>query len=141
MARDASSVLSKWQRNLSAASESYKQGIQGTNVNPMAVAASRLDLYRQKTAEAVDSGRMAQRLNATPVEYWRSQALSIGAANLARGAQKGAQKMGAFINRAVPFWDQLSKQIQGMPKGSREAAIARQQAAMDAMKQFSGRNW
>jgi hypothetical protein len=141
MAKDAGAVTAKWLRGTTNAGESYKAGIQAVTEAPTQAAARRLDLYRQRTAEAVDSGRMAAALQSVSLESWKSAAINTGAGRLASGAQKGQARYASFAQKFAPVWSQISQQVQSMPKGTREAAAARVMAAADAMKAAAGKSW
>lgn len=117
------------------AATKYKQGVQNYNGNPMAEAAKPESqaLYLQNTADAVNSGRMAARLNGADPNSWKQNALNIGAQNLANGAKKGAPKYQKMADKLANVWSQQRAAVQAMPKGGRGNAKARAAAALDIM--------
>jgi hypothetical protein len=124
------------------AAAKYKQGVQNYQGNPMAEAAKPESqaLYLQNTSDAVNSGRMAARLNATDPNSWKQNALNIGAANLANGAKKGAPKYQKMADKLSSVWAQQRSAVQGMPKGGRGNAKARANAALDIMMDAFGKS-
>jgi len=124
------------------ASANYTQGIQNCNVNPMALAATpeAQQRYATGTANAVSSGRMAAKLNATPVTAWKNGAATKGAQNLATGARNASAKTQAAFNSLAGSWQAMrdaANAIQG-PKGV-QTGIAKVAAALQAQAQALGR--
>lgn len=94
--------LQKWQTRLAAAGPAYTAGTAAVTASPMAAAAAKGDAMLAGVTAAVTSGRWAAKLNAVPISTWKSQC-AIGASKLSAGAQKGAVKMAAAIQKAGPI--------------------------------------
>lgn len=142
--KTAAQMVANWQKGMQnpATVQKYKDGINGTQVNPMALAASATaqQKYLNNTSSAVSSGRMAAKLNSVPMEFWKSQAVNIGANNLTMGANKGLSKATAFFNRFAAVYQQASDAAKAIPNDGSEAAIsARVLAAIRVMKQAAGK--
>jgi hypothetical protein len=122
-------------------SASYKSGIQNTAVNPMQLAASQeaQDKYAAATAEAVRSGRMREKLNAVPKEYWQSQSMGVGASNLANGGKKGQAKQLAWFRRAVSIYPQMRAAARAITGTGHAAAAAKSSAALRVLMEATGR--
>lgn len=122
-------------------STNYRNGINNTTVNPMALAAApdAQQRYVQNTAAAVASGRMAQKLNAANVADWKNNASTIGAQRLTSGAQKGKQKATAAFNRLYPIWQQMRAAADSLPKGGLANAQARANAALEVLMKGVGK--
>lgn len=76
--------------------QNYKDGINATSKNPMALAAQNINGYLQGVQEAVSSGRMVAALNNTPVSLWKNNSINVGSTRLAAGAKRGKQGAGVL---------------------------------------------
>lgn len=143
MAKTPQQMADNWNsamRNPQTAAK-YKAGIQGTTVNPMQQAASpqAQALYLAKVTDAVQSGRMAAKLNAVPMSTWQNNAANIGSQNLTSGAAKGQAKVQNHFQRWAPIYAQASAAAQAVPKdGSINSAIARVTAAIQVLMAAKG---
>lgn len=144
MAKTAAQMATNWQNAMTnpQTAAKYKAGIQATTVNPMQKAASpeAQQLYLMKTQQAVQSGKMANRLNATPMTTWQNNAANIGSTQLSVGAQKGQAKVVAHFQKWQPIYQQASQAAAAIPKdGTVGTAMAKVQAAMQVMMAAAGR--
>lgn len=98
MAKTAAEIAQNWQQGMAAKGAKYSQGIQNTTVNPMQLAAAQADTAVANFAAARD--RMVANLNATPVAFWKSQAVA-SQAKWQQGATKGLPKYTAKIAKLV----------------------------------------
>lgn len=124
------------------AAQNYKAGVQGFSGNPMALAASPTAQarYLNSVTAAVQSGRMAAKLNAVPASYWQSQSLASGAMNLAAGARKGSAKQLAAAQRLQAIQQQASDAAAAIPSdGTAATAIAKFSAALQIMMSAKGK--
>jgi hypothetical protein len=107
MAKSVQEIATKWQQRMAAAGPAYAAGVQGTNKNPMQLAAAQASKAAANYQNAVGSGQWAAKLNATPIGYWKSQA-AAAQSRLGAGAQKGAAKYTAAITALQPVWQQMA---------------------------------
>jgi hypothetical protein len=138
---DPSKVAQKWQSAMGSpqTQQAYKDGVAAVQVSPTQQAAQQLDRYLQGTSDAVNSGRMAARLNAVTLQQWQQQAQTIGAQRLSTGAQKGAAKYQAFTQKWAPVWQQQRAAAAALPKGGIANALARVQAVIMIAKQAANK--
>lgn len=120
--------------------QNYKDGIAAVTQSPMAAAAQpdAQARYAQNTQAAVTSGKMAQRLNAVPLQLWKDNASQVGASRLSTGAQKAASKVQAHFQKWAPIYQQASDVVKSMPKGGIANAQARVAAALQVMMGAAG---
>lgn len=143
-APNAQTMATNWKNGMSnpATTQKYKDGINNTTVNPMALAASPAaqQRYANATALAVSSGRMANKLNSIDVNYWKTQSVNIGANQLSVGATKGLPKYSQFAQKFAPVFAQASQAAKAIPNDGSDAAIsARVLAAIHVLKQAAGK--
>lgn len=112
MAKAVSDIVAKWQQRMAAAGPAYTAGVQGTTKNPMQLAAAQADKAAANYAASLASGQWANKLNSTPVSYWKSQA-AAAASRLASGAAKGAAKYTQAITQLQPVWQQMKAASDG----------------------------
>lgn len=137
---DPARMAAKWKAGMAGAAQAYKDGINATNVNPMALAASpdAMQAYLNGVQRSVTSGRRAAALNAADAGYWKSQSINFGASALAMAGQKAFQKYSNAAQRIAPILNAASAAVAGMPKGGLANATARSNAALAAMMQAAG---
>lgn len=140
--KTAAQMASNWTQAMGnpKTAQNYKDGINGCAVNPMALAATpeAQALYAQNTALAVSSGKMANRLNQTPVQTWKDNAVNVGAQRFQSGATKASAKVQKFFTTWAPIYAQASQAAKALPKGGIANAMARVQAAIGVMMQAAG---
>lgn len=143
MAKTAAQMASAWTTAMGSANtqQKYKDGINGTTVNPMQLAAApdAQARYAANTAEAAASGRMAAKLMSVPVQLWKDNATGVGAQRFASGAQKAASKVQRHFQQWAPIYQQASDAAKSLPKGGVSNALARVQAAITVMMQAAGK--
>lgn len=132
-------VAAKWSQNTSAAQQSYKDGVNAVQVAPTQVAAQHLDRYINGVNAAVSSGKMAAKLNAVTLDQWKTAAVNKGAPRIALGVQNAVGKFTTFMDKWLPYQEQLKAKIASMPKGGVAEAQARSAAAIAWNAAFSKR--
>lgn len=123
MAKTAAEIAAAWQAGMAGKGANYARGINGTQVNPMALAAAQADTAVANYAAAKD--RMVNNLNATPVAFWKSQAAAAQAkwaSGAAKGLPKYTAKMQKLVNGVYPGMKAASMAAGG--KGGAAAAAA-----------------
>lgn len=128
-------VAQRWAQNLGRATAKIQAKVNAVKVAPTAVAAQRLDKYLAKTQEAVTSGRMAQALNGSSLQYWQQQMLGKGMQRLSGGATAAVPKMTQFLTGWLPEMESLKARIASMPKNTIEDSVAR---AAEAIRNNAG---
>jgi hypothetical protein len=118
--KTAAQIAQAWQQGMTAKAANYSAGIQACQVNPMQLAASKVDAAVASYAAAAP--RMAANLNATPVGFWKSQSVAAQA-KFAAGAAKGMTKYTAAITKMT------GGVYQGMKAASQAAGGGAQGAA------------
>jgi len=108
MAKSVQDIAGKWQQRMAQAGPAYSAGVNGTTKNPMQLAAAQLPKALANYTNAIQSGQMAEKLNSTPVAYWKSQS-SAAAPKLGQGAMKGQAKYIAAITRLQPVWANMKQ--------------------------------
>lgn len=142
--KTAAEAAANWNTGMSGgtAAAKYKAGIQGYTGNPMADAATpeALQRYQDGVAQSIASGRRQASLQNADPNVWRNNAMQYGAANLARGAQKGAPKYAAKAQKLAGVWQQQRDAVNGMPKGGLANAQARANRALEIMMGAFGKS-
>lgn len=132
-----------WQQAMSApaTAQKYSAGIDRVTQSPMeqAASAAAMQLYLQRVQDAVTSGRRERALRNADFNVWKTQAKGVGAAGLARGAQKGQGKVQAHFQKWAPIYQQASDAAQSLPKGGFAAAQARWSASTQVLMSAAGR--
>lgn len=133
----------KWLAALSgsAARQNYVDGINGTTVNPMQLAADADQLFLDRVTDSVNSGRRHRALMAASPQKWKENATGKGASRLAEGAKTAAPAVVAHFQKWDPIYEQARQAAAAIPKdGTTATAMRKVQAAMDVLKAAAGRS-
>jgi hypothetical protein len=139
MPQDPVRVAQKWARNLGAAGESIKAGVEGVTESPTAKAAAAQDRYLSGVQRAVTDGSYQRGLRAVTLQDWQQSMLKKGLQRITQGAQEGMTKMQTFMSRWLPHMDALKARISSMPKGTLSDSLERVRVAMEHAASFKGR--
>lgn len=139
MAKSAQYISDKWARNLGAAGEAIKNGVQAVTVAPTEKAASRADAYAAGVARAVADGKYQAGLRRVSLEDWKRAVLQKGLNRVAAGAVEGKGKMADFLTDFLPHVEAGQRMLESMPRGDLQSNIARAVAMMQHNSQFKRR--
>jgi len=129
----------KWKKNLLAATETIKQGVQSVTVSPTEKAAKRKDAYVAGVQAAADSGKWEAGLRRVNLGQWQDAMIKKGVPNLNTGTQQAISKVEAFAAELLPYTARVKETIAQMPKGTDADSDARMLAAVQMMRQFRRR--
>ena len=124
-AKNAADVAKKWAQNLTAATQSIQQGVQGVTTAPTALAAAQAQAFVTGVTNAVASGKWQAGLNRVTLQDWQTAMIQKGIPRVGPGATAAQGKFAAFMNQLLPFQQSLSQQLQQMPRGDINANIQR----------------
>lgn len=139
MAKTPQSVAAKWAANLQNNVQSITDGVNAVTQSPTAKAAENLDAYVRNTMAAVQSGRMAAKLNGVSLDQWKEAFRTKGIPRIQQGAQAAIPKMQKFMTGWLPVMAAASQQVQSMPKGTTQAALDRVRVIIEAGKTYAGK--
>ena len=126
-------------RRAQGAVTDYVAGVKGVTESPTAAAARNLDKAQMNYNEAIQSGRMAKRLNGVSKEDWIKQTSEKGQARYAPGLTASKDKVTAFFSEILPFTDRVSAEVSGMPDLTIEDSVARAAHAIRRLHEFQRR--
>jgi len=129
-------VSAEWATRLGQSAEKVKAGVARVTENPMAKAAANEDKWFAGVQRAKSEGRFKRGLMKTSLEDWQRSIIEKGADRIAAGAAQAVPKMTAFFDKALPYMDNLKKEIDKMPSTTLEDNIARSAAWQRKMAQF-----
>jgi hypothetical protein len=94
-------LADNWSKGMASAGPAYTAGIQAFTGNPMALAAAPTaqQKYLTSTADAVNSGRMANALNSADPSLWKNNAVAYGPTGLSTAGQKKKSKYMAAMQK------------------------------------------
>jgi len=126
-------------RRAQGAVTDYVAGVKAVSESPTAQAARNLDKAQMNYTEAVQSGRMAKRLNAVSKEDWVKATSEKGQARYAPGLTASKEKVTGFFNEFLPFADRISAEVAAMPDLTIEDSVARASHAIRRLHEFERR--
>lgn len=135
MNTNAASVADNWASRMAASTQKITDGVNAVTESPTAKAAQNLDKYKANTAAAVDSGKMAAKLNAVSLTQWKNATLAK-VSRVGSGAQASKQKMVNHLTKWLPFVAQVRQQIKQMPSTTPQDRIARMVANAEMLSNF-----
>lgn len=141
--KSADQMAAAWQQAMASpqTAQKYKDGINATTENPMALAAApdAEARYLAGVTDASTSGRRAAKLNAVPVQRWKTNATTVGAQSIASGATKAKDKVQQHFQRFGPVYAQ-AKDAARAAKAQGAGPLARVAAAINVMRQAAGKS-
>lgn len=140
MAFNPQAAADRWRRNASSANarQSYVDGINNFDGNPMQLAAKADDLWFQRIEQVYQSGSRTQKLAQMPREAWSGPAVAK-ADRYTAGIAVGAPKMLAHMQRFGPVYDSIRAQAAQMPRGTIEDSLARVRMSIEKLKTAAGK--
>ena len=123
-------VTEKLIRNLQAATESVRSGVQSVTTSPTEQAAEQADLMLLKITEAVNSGKWGDALRKVSLNEWKNAMLDKGLPRISSGIAAAKPKIQAFFEEWLPWEESISQTVKAMPKGTIEDSIARAAAVI-----------
>lgn len=129
-------VAQKWARNLSGSTDSIKAGVQAVTTNPAEKAIAAKDRYVQGVQRAAADGKYERGLRKVTLQSWQEAMLGKGLQRIAGGASAGQSKMAAFLEKWLPYQEQLRQKLQSMPRGDLQQNISRMIAAVEHNANF-----
>lgn len=132
----AREIAEKHQRRLNAASEDIRRGVEGVTESPAKKAAQHLDKMKMNWLNAMDSGKIARRLNAVTVEDWRNGMIEKGIGRISAGLTRSLPKTEKFFSELMPHIDSLQSKVKGMPSLTLEDNINRMVTFVRGMSDF-----
>lgn len=139
MAMNAQLAADKWARNLSAAGEAIKAGVQAVTVAPTEKAAQRADAYAAGVARSVADGKYQAGLRKVTLADWQNKVLRVGLPRLAAGAAENKSKVQSFLTEFLPYVEAGQRMLESMPRGDLQTNIQRAVAMMNHNAQFRRR--
>lgn len=125
MAKTLASTVNKWKTNSSAATQTYADGIQSTQIDVMGRAIAAAPDAVRNYNEALSSGRWAAAINASGgTANWKSQSQKKSA-NYGVGIAAGADKFQAAMGKLLPAIDGIVSSLPARQPGNVQANIQR----------------
>ena len=130
----------KWQRNLSASTQTIIEGVNRVQESPTAKAARSIDRMVAGFQNAAADGKIQDGLNAVTLEDWKSAMIDKGASRIASGAAQAEPKFARFLDEFLPFLEAGVRQLDSeMPRGDTEQNIQRAVSMMRHNAKFRRR--
>lgn len=111
---DLATTVSRWTGSAGTAQTRYSEGIQGTTVDPTALAVAAQSALLANFNAAVQSGHWARRLQAVGANGWKNATLAK-ASNYATGFQAGQQKYQSAMQTWLPIIQSTAQQVKSTP--------------------------
>jgi hypothetical protein len=129
---DLATTVSRYTGSAGTAQQRYSEGIQGTTVDPTALAVQAQAALLSNFTAAVTSGHWARKLQAVGANGWKSASIAK-ASNYATGIQAGAQKYQTAMQTWLPIIQQTAAQVKSTPALSFQDRLQRSVAFATAL--------
>ena len=126
----------KHARRLKAAASDIRTGIEKVTESPTKKAAAKIDKMRQNWLAKIDDGTTKRRLEAVPLEAWKTQAINVGIGRIAQGIDGAAAKVVSFAEKLLPAVDAAQNKVKVMPDLTLEDNINRMTTFVREMSKF-----
>jgi hypothetical protein len=124
VAKDLSSVVRKWAANASGAQQAYVDGIEGTTVDPTALAVQNEAGYLSGVQQAVSSGLWRRKLQAVGRQGWMTASIAK-ASNFGTGIAAGQAKYERAMQTWLPEIQRVGAAAKAMPGQTIDQRLAR----------------
>lgn len=133
MAKDPTTVASKWAQNLSGATQSITDGVNAVSVAPGAAAARQKTVYVNNVTASAD--KWARNVAAVSLSSWQQDMITKGIPRIASGAQAAQSKFATFMGKLLPYQANLVSQLPA--RGNLEQNITRMTQMVRGMANFT----
>lgn len=134
--KNPQAVADKWAAKLGAAGQQIKDGVEAVTTSPMVKAAAQVDRYVMGVQEAATSGKWQRGLQRVTLQDWKTAMTTKGLARITQGAVAAKPKMAAFMQKLLPYQENVVKQLESMPRGGLQENIARMVFMATKMAEF-----
>jgi hypothetical protein len=134
--KNPQAVADKWAAKLGASGQAIKDGIDAVTTSPTLKAAQQVDRYVMGVQEAASSGKWQRGLQKVSLQDWKDAMTNKGLTRITSGATAAKPKMAAFMQKLLPYQDNVVKQLDSMPRGGLQENIARAVFVMQKMSEF-----
>jgi hypothetical protein len=124
MASDPSTWGDKWSAGVGGKQQAFIDGVQGTTVDPTALAIAAEGAMLANVTQSITSGRWRNSLARAGKSKWQGNTIAK-AANWSASAQTGKDAYGAAMQTWGPIILQTAAQARAMPGGSLANNLAR----------------
>jgi len=132
---NATDVAASWSKGMTSSIEKVKRGVMAVTESPMAKAAAAQDRYLAGVQRAVDDGRYVDGLQSVTLADWQ-KVTAEKASRITQGVKEAESKMVSFMQQLLPYTDNVSREVQNMPKGTLADSIQRATRTIELMAQF-----
>jgi hypothetical protein len=133
-AKSPAQIAEKWARNLGAAGESIRQGVEAVTEAPGQKAAARSQAYLDGVMRAVSSGKWAENVGKVSLADWKNSMVTKGLGRIAAGATAAKGKMQSFMAEFLPYEQRVVSSLP--PRGDLAQNIERMVAVVRANAEF-----
>ena len=132
MAKDPSSVATRWAQNLGAAGAKVTDGVNAVTTAPGAQAAAQVAVWAARTQAA--QAKFARNVASVSLNAWQQAVINKGIPRLASGAASAEPRFQQFMTKLLPY---VASGRASLPKrGDINANKARMNAWVDYMAKF-----
>ena len=129
-------VTEKHARNLRAATEDIRRGIERVTASPTVAAAAKKDKMKLKLVASIENGSWEKGLRSVSLEDWKRKAAEVGVNRIGAGIDAAKSKQESFYTKLLPAVDAAKSKIASMPDVSLEDNLARATAYIREMAKF-----
>ncbi|MEM4846448.1 MAG: hypothetical protein QW794_01655 [Thermosphaera sp.] len=113
--RPLDKIVEKWRSRASAASGDYAAGVEAPKYDWQKNTLAAADAWKSGITEAAAKNMFSKGVAATPTDFWKSRAITLGTARFADGVSKSVD---VYKAKWAPYYDVLTK-IELPPRGAR----------------------
>lgn len=130
----ATQAAQKWSRNLSAAGEDIKNGVNGVQVSPGVLAARQVEKWFANVTASKD--KWASRVGKVQLADWQQAMITVGVPRIAQGAAAKQGNYESFANEFYPFLDRVTAATRQLPSTTLEDRLNRMVTQARGVSQF-----
>jgi len=135
---DPTQVAQKWATNLGNSATQIRNGVQSLTTSPTTLAANAVAFWQQQVNTPAAAQKYQRNLQAVSLGSWQQSMISKGIPRIGPGAQAAIPKFTAFLQKFLPFEQNIANQVRAMPKATLQDRINRAVAQIQGNAGFAG---
>lgn len=129
-------IVDKQVRNVTAALEDVRQGVEAVTVSPTQLAAQNIDKMRDGLLRTIESGKTAKRLRAVTLEDWKAATLAK-IDRIPAGIEQARGKLTVFHEQRQRIQGTINTKLRDIPTRTLSDNIRRMTTQVQEMAKFS----
>lgn len=137
--RSPQDIANKWGKNLKAAGDEIKKGVELVTEAPGVKAAAKVDKMKARLVESIDDGTWEERVASVSLSEWKDKMLKKGVGRISAGVDQANGKVAEFHSQLQDHQSTIDAELDRMDDVTLEDSINRSNHQIREMAKFKFR--